>query len=111
MPESKSKTITIEVLKFALYVGAMIVSITVFILSSQAKQDQKIGENATSIERNATRHEEHTRHATEAFRKIDTTMTAQQQLQTDTREALIRVEESNKTLTEQVKELSKKVGP
>ena len=111
MPDSKGKTITIEILKFALYVGAMIVSITVFIMSSQAQQDSKINTNCTSIEKNSTKHEAHVEHATEAFRKLDDTMMEQRKVMTDTREVLIRLDESNKQLAEQVKGLAERAIP
>ena len=108
---SKGKAITIEAVKFFLYAATVIAAMIVFVFTSQASQDKQINQNCSAIDKNETRHQEHVRHSTETFRNLDSTMKAQQQVMTQTREVLIRLDESNKRLTDEVKELSRKVSP
>lgn len=113
---SKSKTrqlttsmFSIEGLKFLLYLGTIVVAVVVFMWTSQATQDARISINSTKIERNETRHDEHTRGATQAFEKIDRTLIAQQELMTRTRESLVRLEVAQEKLVDEVKNLSEEV--
>lgn len=105
----RSKTLTIEVLKFALYVGATIVAVIVFVFGVQGSQDEKIRTNRASVELNAVRHEEHVDRAIDTFKKIDSTLDAQQKLMQQTREALVKVDVSQQQLVNEVKKLSEKV--
>jgi septal ring factor EnvC (AmiA/AmiB activator) len=108
-PLKQKKGFPLELVKFLVYLGTLIIAITVFIFTSQAAQDRRIGENCTSIERNATRHQEHVQHAVQTFDKIDRTLTSQQELMTKTRETMVKVEVSQEKLVEEVKKLSDEV--
>lgn len=99
----------LEVLKFVLYVGTLVVGIVAFVLTSQAAQDQRITSNANTADRNTTRYEDHARHATQTFEKIDRTLIAQQELLTRTRETLVRMEVSQDQLVDEVKNLSEQM--
>ena len=105
----KKKTFPLEILKFAVYLATLIVAITVFIFTSQASQDRRIGDNCTAIDRNATKHQEHTHNAVKTFEKIEETLTNQQEVLMKTRETLIKVEVSQEKLVEEVKKLSDEV--
>lgn len=108
---SKAKYVTYEGLKFMLYVGVIVVSMVVFVLSSQAAQDEAITKTCSDIERIELRYDEHAVNASRAFDKIDRTLVSQQQVLTQTREALIRLDESNKRIVDEVKKLSDQVSP
>lgn len=105
---SRAKYVTYEGLKFMIYVGVIVISMVVFVLTSQAAQDTSLIELSSDIERIEIRHNEHVDAATEVFHKIDRTLVSQQEVLTKTREALIRLDESNRRIAEQVKELTLK---
>lgn len=106
---SKMAFVSLEGAKFLVYLGTVVVAVVVFMWTSQASQDARISTNCTAIDRNTTRHDEHTRNAMQTFEKLDRTLTAQQELMTKTRESLVRLEVAQERLAHEVQNLAAEV--
>ena len=100
---------SINLIKFALYVGTIIISAIVFVFISQASQDDRIADANAKTKLVESRHEDNAKQAAETFAKIDRTLTTQQDLLTKTRESMLRLEGSQDRLVDEVKRLSVEV--